>query len=516
MDFLICKIVYQLIKINLTKNHFTNSFNLFFSSFPDIPTDDSSNNYLLNVPKQGELINFQKIDPLKSFRAVLKTLFEVEGCFEELNAIDLNEAFKMSFDEVYSEIDKNLVHLNYAYSMFSLMFNFKPYKYTLRKSGNQKLMKANADVRLVGFKSKTIFKIMLNLDKQRDKLSEQQKRVVKKYITEGKLNGLHLEVDLAVDQYNKIISKFTQDFMDNVVAHSQNFVQKIINPEYVKTVPHYLRSMIEGKSKVNLFFSPTVYDHFLANCNDQNERYAYWVAYNNRASLGSCDRKIANNIVIEEIVTNRRKLASRLGFINYIEYALQTRTLDSILVIKEFIEKMFEQTRNVYNQDLTAILKFAASNPEYRSKNLNIWDLSYFTTQLKNKQLANHNKDINHYFPVQKVIDGIFKFLITNFNIKIERIESKELKDNPLGDRIEYYRMYFNDQFVGNFYINLFSQIRTPHVRNITDRCDQFNVTPISGLFLNYGLPFEGQQLTMSFVEVISLFRSVSLFKISV
>lgn len=465
---------------------------------------------MLRLPKQGELIDFQKVDPHQSFRAVLKTLFELEGCYEELTALDEAEICKLSFDDLYKQVDAKLAELNYAYSMFEMMSVFDPQRFTLRKGGNTALIKAYNDVRSSAFKSRTIFKAMINLDRQSDRLTNEQKQIVRKYLTEGKLNGLHLESDLAVDQINKIITKFKQDFISNINTHSQEFVHFVINADYVKTVPHYLRSILAGGSKVKLTLHPPIYQHFMANCNDQYERYQFWFAYNNRASMNNCSRQKSNNIVVDEIVDYHRKLANRLGFVNYIEYALQTRSLDSIMMIKEFIDKLFEQSREAYNQDLDTVLKFAASFPDYKSKNLNIWDLPFFSTQFKNQQLSAVTKDLNHYFPVEQVIEGVFKFLVTNFNIKIERIQSKTLKESALGDELNYYRMYYNDQFVGNFFVNLYCKTKTPHIRNIADRCDQLGLTPIAGIFLNYDKPLEEQHLTMSFAEVISVFKSVS------
>lgn len=491
-------------------------FRFLDRSLPDSPSDDASNNYLLRLPKQGELIDFQKVEPYPSFRAVLKTLFELEGCYEELTALDEEEIYKLSFDELYGQVDANLTQLNYAYSMFEMMAIFNPERFTLRKKGNMSLIKAYNDVRNSAFKSRTIFKAMLQLDRNRDRLTSQQRQIVQKYLNEGKCNGLHLQSDLAVDQINKIIAKFKQDYIDNINSTSQNFVQRVINAEYVKTVPNYLSSIVEGKSKVNLSLTPPIYQHFMANCNDQHERYSFWFAYNNRASMLNHDRTVANNIVIDEIIDYRRKLADRLGFVNYIEYALQTRSLDSIMTIKELIDKLFEQTRETYNRDLGAVLQFAATFPDYKSKELNIWDLPFFTTQLKNRQLTGLVKDLNHYFPVEKVINGLFKFLIKNFNIKIERIESKTLKGTVLGDTLEYYRMYYDDKFVGNFFMNLYCKTKSPHIRNLTDRCDQLQTTPIVGVFLNYDRPLEGQHLTMSFAEAISIFKSVSFDFISV
>lgn len=289
-----------------------------------------------------------------------------------------------------------------------------------------------------------------------------------------------------------------------------NFVQKVINANYVKTVPNYLRSIVDGKSRVNLHFSPSIYNHFLSHCDDQHERKSYWFEYNNRASLNNCDRKLANSVVVDEIIYARRKLAKRLGFINYIEYVLQSRTLDSVIVIKDLlIDKLFEQTRDVFKRDLDEILKCASQDINFKSKQLNEWDLYYYLTKSKNDKTSAFIKDVNLYFPLEKVIDGILKFLTENLNCRFEKIDIKNKTNHPLGDTINYYSLYHNDKFVGNFYMNLYSKIRAPEVRNMVDRCNQLSATPIAGIFLNYDKPFEGQQLTMSFNEVINVFKSV-------
>lgn len=465
---------------------------------------------MLNLPKQGEEIDFRKIDPHESFRAVLKTLFELEGCYEELTAAEI-EDLELKFDTIYNEIDQNITHLNYAYSTFDLMAHFKQDRFTLRKLGNSKLGKVYGDIRKAPYKSKKIFRIMLELEKQGDKLTKQQHKIVRRYLTEGKLNGLHLKTDLAVDQIKRTIDNFVDDFIDHVNIDSRKFVQKVINAEYVKTVPANLRSMVEGQSKVNLTYNPLIYEHFLANCDDQHARYEYWYAYNNRASLNTCPPNLSNNILVDDIVLKRRQLAEHLGFVNYIEYSLQTRTLDSVIAIKEFIEKLHEQSREVFNQDLQQILASTADFKNYKSKEFNIWDLPFFANQLRNRQLKKLNEQVVNYLPVTKVIEGAFKFMDTNLNVKVEKIDCTHIDEtHPLGDTLEYYRMYHNDKFAGNFYMNLYSKIRQPQVRFFTDRCDALNVTPIAGLFLNYSKPFEGQHFTMSFPEAVGLFRSVS------
>lgn len=268
--------------------------------------------------------------------------------------------------------------------------------------------------------------------------------------------------------------------------------------------------MCEGNSIVNLYFSPLVYDHFMSNCNDQYSRKEFWIAYNNRSSLGHCSRKVSNNILVDDILIMRRKLASHLGFINYIEYSLQSRTLESIMAIKDLIEKLFEQSRDVYKQDLEQIVRFAASQPDFKSKFLNLWDLPYFTTQIRNRTLQPVTQDLNHYFPVEKVLDGIFEFLSNNLNVKVEKVQDNNLSNSQsvLGDTLEYYRVYHNDKFVGNFFLNLYSKTKQGQIRYLTDRCDQINMTPILGIFLNYSKPIEGQKLTLSYLEVASLFKN--------
>lgn len=207
---------------------------------PDIPNDDATNNYMLSTPKQGELIDFKKVEPYQSFRAVLKTLFELEGCYEELTSLDFKKLLKdgLEFDQIYNEVDQKLAQLNYSYSIFQMMIMFQTSRFMLRKNGNGKLVIAYSSLRSQAYKSKTIFKIMLELNKS-DKLTDEQRQVCRKYITEGKLNGLHLKTDLAVDQIKRTIESYEDDFVNHVATHSRNYTLKVSNPDYVKIAPSY-------------------------------------------------------------------------------------------------------------------------------------------------------------------------------------------------------------------------------------------------------------------------------------
>lgn len=66
------------------------TFRSIIDRFPDNPSDTPADNYLLNLPIGHQCIDFNRIEPNKSFRAFLKSLIELDAAYESAHEYTQN------------------------------------------------------------------------------------------------------------------------------------------------------------------------------------------------------------------------------------------------------------------------------------------------------------------------------------------------------------------------------------------------------------------------------------------
>jgi oligopeptidase A len=143
--------------------------------------------------------------------------------------------------------------------------------------------------------------------------------------------------------------------------------------------------------------------------------YEAWVT---RASdLGPNAGKYDNNPLIAEILPLRHELAQLLGFKSFADYALATRMAKSSQQVLSFLDDLARRCRAAGAQEF-------ADLEEYAGRKLDAWDLAFYTERLKAHRFKVSQEELRPYFPLQKVLDGLFALTTRLYGVTIREVPS--------------------------------------------------------------------------------------------
>lgn len=347
---------------------------------------------------------------------------------------------------------------------------------------------------------------------------EEHKRVLKKYVTEGRLNGLDLD-EFKKAKLTQVVNKITSEctkYKGKVDAATKVFSHTINDSKAVRDYPEKLlkllavdeKNVLKGPWKVTLH--PQLANPFLEYCPDGELRWNVWAATTRRAS-GYTDKTLENSTHLEEIRYLRREQAQLLGFKNFVHMSMETKMAGSIEYIKEIFEKLLNKAVIAQEYELEALNAFATERGFDGS--LNLWDIPYWKRKQRKTLFDYDEERLKEYFPLPKVLGGLFDLSERLFNITIkERSEIKAWhKDVRFFDIFEPH----TSAPIAGFYLDLYSRkdekLRTQEnsgwMVSIRNHSFVTETKPLSSLIFNFQPPMTDKPSLLNFHEVKLLFH---------
>jgi oligopeptidase A len=161
------------------------------------------------------------------------------------------------------------------------------------------------------------------------------------------------------------------------------------------------------------------YQSVLTHADSADLREHYYRAWVTRASSqgqGEWD----NNPLIEDILRLRQREAELLGFDNFAALSLTRKMAKSEAQVLEFLEDLALRSRTFAEKELATLEQFA-------ERKLTAWDLAYYSEKLKQRTLNIGDEELRAYFPLPRVLDGLFELAERLFGIRIEEITGPKL-----------------------------------------------------------------------------------------
>ena len=121
-----------------------------------------------------------------------------------------------------------------------------------------------------------------------------------------------------------------------------------------------------------------------------------------------------NTAIIAETLALRHELAQLLGFNNYAERSLATKMAQSTDQVLEFLQALAKKSKPYAQRDYAELKDFAANRG---CTYLQAWDTTYYSEQLRVEKYSISQEELRPYFPVEKVISGMFEVVRRLFGI---------------------------------------------------------------------------------------------------
>ena len=201
-----------------------------------------------------------------------------------------------------------------------------------------------------------------------------------------------------------------------------------------------------------------VYLAIMTHADDRNLRETLYRAYVTRASefdehTNAKGKSLNNANIMSEILQLREQKAKLLGFDNYAEVSLSTKMADSVAEVETFLRDLAVQATPTAAQDLAQLQKYAQ---DYGIEDLQPWDSAYIAEKVKQSEFSLSQEEIRPYFPLPKVISGLFAIVERLYGIKVQEQNESVSRWH---DEVRFYQLFdADDNLLGGFYFDLFAR----------------------------------------------------------
>lgn len=292
-------------------------------------------------------------------------------------------------------------------------------------------------------------------------LNQAQQKTVENALRNFRLAGVALADDKKqrYGDIKKRLSELTSKFSENVLDATQGWSKLISNVEELAGVPESSQSAMAQAAKakeqegylVTLEFPS--YFPIVTYCDNAALREEVYEAFVTRASdQGPNAGEWDNSALIDEILALRHELAILLGFNNYADYSLATKMAETPEQVLTFLQNLATKAYPQAQQEFAELQAYAKDN--FSVEKLNPWDVGFYSEKLRQHRYAISQEDLRPWFPVDKVISGMFAVVQRLYGIEIRALEQV---DSWHAD-VRFYEILLEGAVIGRFYLDLYAR----------------------------------------------------------
>jgi oligopeptidase A len=263
-------------------------------------------------------------------------------------------------------------------------------------------------------------------------LNRAQKKVIENSLRDFRLGGAELsEADKPrFAQIQDEQAQLGKAFSDHVLDATDRFVHLITKMGELAGLPEdVVAAAADTASQKNLkgwaftLHFPSYYPVLQYSENRELRRLMY-EAYVTRASElapkyadGSIDWDNTENMLDQ--LRLRDEEARMLGFANYAALSLAPKMASTVDEVDLFLTNFAEKSKPFAQRDWDELNAFAKQELGI-TDGLQAWDVPFASERLKQARYAFSENELKQYFPLSKVLDGLFGVIQTLFGVKIE------------------------------------------------------------------------------------------------
>lgn len=483
--------------------------------FPRVPEIGENGDGSSNLSKPDGLPEFTHITVEKCLAAIGTEARSVEKLVEETEQLVQSKDQLNVYADILDPFEHAIKDLETTWGVAKALYlgssTLMPTTYYLNI--HERAQRARA----ARFNSKPIFDCLSTADpKSVEAGSPEGKQLVKKYLLEGRLNGITLQPDerLNLTQTLTELNKEKSTYRSKVETAIKQFSHVIKDYSLVRAFPPTLLEAIavndeeptKGPWKVTL--QPDIVKGVLEYCPDRVERWNVWQADVRKASSHT-EKSLATSTHLENIRSLRKRQANLLGFPDFATMSMETKMAKDVPYVREILNSLLSYAFPAQVQEVETLQKFAdESNFGHK---LELCDILYWKRKHLNAVYNYDEERIREYFPLPRVITGIFHLLEKLFHVTIVERENVE----AWHPSVKYYDV-FNEgnqsELLGGFYLDCYSQKgrrgKEGWMVAIRNRSDVTQTKPLCSLVFNFPTPVYGKPSLLSIDDMGTIFRN--------
>lgn len=259
-------------------------------------------------------------------------------------------------------------------------------------------------------------------------LNDAQRAVIEHALRDFRLSGVDLP-EASKNRYKEIaqeLSALSSRFQDQLLDATQAFAKTIADPEELQGLPESALAMAKQAAAANqedgwrFTLEYPSYIAIMTYADRRELRQQFYGAYATRASdQGPNAGEFDNSDLMERILALRHEEAQLLGFANFAELSLATKMAPSCDAVIGFLEDLAARSLPHGRKDLQELAEFGRQQCGIDA--LEAWDVAYLSEKLREHKYSLSEEEIRPYFPVPKVLEGLFKLVGQLYGLRIRQ-----------------------------------------------------------------------------------------------
>ena len=267
------------------------------------------------------------------------------------------------------------------------------------------------------------------------RLSAAQRKVIENSLRDFRLGGAELSDDEKprFAQIQDEQAELGKAFSDHVLDATDSFVHLITNEADLIGLPEDAKAAAadtaQQKSLQGWAFTlhfPSYYP-IMQYSENRALRQLMYEAYVTRASElapqyshGKLDWDNTTNMLNQ--LRLRDEEARMLGFANYAALSLAPKMAKSVEEVDSFLTNFAQKAKPFALKDWQELTEFAKIELGLVD-GIEPWDIAFASERLKQERYSFSENELKQYFPLPKVLDGLFQVIQTLFGVKIEKAD---------------------------------------------------------------------------------------------
>ena len=347
-------------------------------------------------------------------------------------------------------------------------------------------------------------------------LSIPKQKAVTNAIKDFHLTGVNLSASEKAKllELKSSLSTLSTTFSNNVLDSTQEWQKIITNVEDLSGVPKNALSLMsqaalqkDAEGYLVTLDIPT-YLAIITHCDNRELRKELYLAYGTRSSkIGPGGERFDNTEIIYEVLEKRLDLAEVLGFKNYAEFSVSKKMAGSPEEVLSFLRELGRKAKPQAEEEMKLVERHAKNN--HSLDEIEPWDVAYYSEKLKQDLFEISDELLRPFFPVPRVLEGMFEVARRLFEIDIK-------ENNTLAtwhDDVVTFDIKRGGKVVASFYLDLYArenkrggawmaECRAKRIRLKGDL-----QKPVAFLTCNFSGPIGTNSALLSHQEVITLFH---------
>ena len=361
-----------------------------------------------------------------------------------------------------------------------------------------------------------------------DSLPESRQRIIEKDLQNARHSGIGLEGKERVrfNELTRELSSLSTKFSNNVLDSTRAYFLDLDQKEEVDGLPESLLSLASqnynaarreadkedteeqstpatGPWRITLdipAFLP-----FMQHSRRRDLREKIYRAYIARASTGDLD----NTPLITQILKLKKERAALLGYKSHAELSLSEKMAADVSEVETLLEELRVASWDKAIEDLDELRSIARENGF--TEELKHWDMTYWAERLQEREFNFTDEDLRPYFPLEKVLGGLFSLVEKIFAIKVKSADGEAPVWHP---DVRFFKIYdLSGEEMAGFYLDPYSRPGDKRGGAWMDECVVRRRTaqglelPVAHLVCNSTPPVGAKPSLMTFGEVETLFH---------